>query len=328
VRSLREYEGRQPLNLGPEPYRMLTKESQPGFSKPLTVDSWVSSHQTTLTVPSDLEWMDRILQHLQMRAVELVVCDHKNSTRIRIALHEALTNAVVHGSFEISSTLKEGDGSRFAKALAKKSADHHYASRNIIVQFDYRKTQSRWIITDEGNGFDVDRITKPDDDDEPSFLMSGRGLPMMRAFMDDVQYKLGGRQCILTLKRQIPSVESSNSQPNHTADQSPFDALMAPFLNSLLSQKIEQRSHERVPYTEQITICEPDCESRIAFARNLSKGGIAFISDFKIEADTISMTLPHPDGDMLATGEVLRNSKMTAGIYDVGVRFSTLELVE
>ena len=307
---------------------MLTTEHEPICAKPITVESWVSSNQTTLTVPSDLEWMDRILKYLQTRAVELGACDQKNSTRIGIALHEALTNAVVHGNFEISSAFKEGDGSQFTKVLAKKSADHHYASRNVIVQFDYRTPQRRWIITDEGNGFEVDRITKPDDDDEPSFLMSGRGLPMMRAFMDDVQYELGGRQCILTLKRQVPPAESSNLQPNHMAARSPFDALMDPLLNSLLTQETEQhklRRHKRVPYTEQITICEPDCESRMAFARNLSKGGIAFISDFKIKVDSISMTLPHPDGDILATGEVVRNSKVTAGIYDVGVRFLTLQ---
>jgi anti-sigma regulatory factor (Ser/Thr protein kinase) len=310
---------------------MLTTETATTLEKPLTVDSWVTNNQLTLTVPSDLEWMDKILQYLQTRAVELGACKEENSTRIGIALHEALTNAVVHGNFEISSALKEGDGSRFAAALAKKAADDQYASRNVIVQFDYRKTQSRWIITDEGNGFDVERIMQPqDDDDEPSLLMSGRGLPMMRAFMDDVQYELGGRQCILTLKHPAPPVESSDSQSDEPAARSPFDALMDPFLNSLLTPETKQhrlRKHKRVPYTEQIQIREPDHESRMAFARNLSKGGIAFISDFKIESDSISMTLPHPDGEMQATGEVVRNSKMTAGIYDVGVRFMTLQRI-
>jgi hypothetical protein len=105
---------------------------------------------------------------------------------------------------------------------------------------------------------------------------------------------------------------------------------MDPFLNSLLNPEAarnEMREHQRIPYTEQITFREPDGDSRVAFARNLSKGGIAFISDFKIESDSISMTLLHLDGDMKATGEVVRNSKLTAGIYDVGVRFLTLHRV-
>jgi anti-sigma regulatory factor (Ser/Thr protein kinase) len=310
----------------------LDKPIEEHFDKPLTVESWLTNNQTTLSAPSDLEWMDKILHYLQARAVELGACDEKDSTRIAIALHEALTNAVVHGNFEISSALKEGDGSRFAAALAKKAADERYASRNVLVQYDYLKTQSRWIITDEGKGFDVDLVTKPEDDnDEPSLLMSGRGLPMMRAFMDGVEYRLGGRQCILTLKHPAPPQQSNEKKNDGPAARSRFDALLDPFLNSLLTPKTSQhklRKHERIPFTEQIEICDTGDNARIAFARNLSRGGIGFIADFKIISGSISITIPHPDGDVLATGQVVRNSKMTAGIYDVGVRFLTLRLAD
>src|SRR5437764_10594327 len=56
------------------------------------------------------------------------------------------------------------------------------------------------MFTDQGKGFDVERVLGRKDSDEP-LLASGRGILLMRAFMDDLRYDMGGRRLILTRGR-------------------------------------------------------------------------------------------------------------------------------
>ena len=56
---------------------------------------------------------------------------------------------------------------------------------------------------------DVDRILGRQESDEP-LLASGRGILMMRAFMDDMRYEAGGRRLILTLGR--PAAQEQRGQ--------------------------------------------------------------------------------------------------------------------
>jgi anti-sigma regulatory factor (Ser/Thr protein kinase) len=56
--------------------------------------------------------------------------------------------------------------------------------------------KATFIITDEGPGFDVSSLPDPTD---PANLEtpSGRGLLLMRTFMDDVKYNATGNRCTM-----------------------------------------------------------------------------------------------------------------------------------
>ena len=58
-----------------------------------------------------------------------------------------------------------------------------------------------WIFTDQGKGFDVDAVlARCLSDDADMMFSSGRGILLMKAFVDDVRFELGGRRVMLTLK--------------------------------------------------------------------------------------------------------------------------------
>jgi anti-sigma regulatory factor (Ser/Thr protein kinase) len=100
---------------------------------------------------------------------------------VALVLQEALSNSVIHGNLEISSDLKEREGQAFLQALVARAAEPDFASRSVEVLVQYDGAQCQWIITDEGQGFPVEKVLGEDHGAEPALIRcSGRGIILMR----------------------------------------------------------------------------------------------------------------------------------------------------
>src|SRR6202011_6158845 len=156
------------------------------------------------------------VDYAKTRAVLAGVCRESRTTKLVVALHEAFSNAIIHGDLELSSKQKARGDSSFAEALAKKMADPILAARHVEVLIDYDGQRCRWIIPDEGPGFDVDRaLAAAASADPEALLASGRGIIIMRSFVDDVRYELGGRRVILTLLKTSGSEKRRHERHNY-----------------------------------------------------------------------------------------------------------------
>lgn len=130
------------------------------------------------TLPATAEEVDAVLREI-MDAIEKNRCPVGDYDEIRLALREALNNAVKHGS-SFNSGMKV-----------------HVAAR-------CNDSDGFWIsIRDEGAGFDPEQVPDPT---HPENLerFSGRGLFMIRELMDDVQFHDRGRE-IQMLRRPRPA---------------------------------------------------------------------------------------------------------------------------
>jgi anti-sigma regulatory factor (Ser/Thr protein kinase) len=156
-----------------------------------------------LQLPSLPHWIEAAAEFLRQRAVLCGACGETRSGKLLVALHEALANAVVHGNLGVSSELKEQGDDSFARALAERATTPLYRDRLVEIIFDYDGQRCRWTITDEGAGFDVDRVLARCLSDDPEVLLaSGRGILMMRSFLDEVRFEEGGRRLILGFERE------------------------------------------------------------------------------------------------------------------------------
>jgi anti-sigma regulatory factor (Ser/Thr protein kinase) len=165
--------------------------------------SLVHAEQSLLRLPSRPHWVEQTVEYLCRKAVLCGACQDTRSKKLMVALQEALVNAVVHGNLELSSELKERGDSSFAEALAQRAADIRLSQRIVDILVDYDGQRCRWIITDQGQGFDVEQVLKRLESDDPELLLaSGRGILLMRSFLDEVKYEEGGRRLILTLHRE------------------------------------------------------------------------------------------------------------------------------
>lgn len=164
--------------------------------------AFVEAEQTHLRIPSKLELIQPTVEFLREKALLCGACQESRATKLTIALQEALCNAVIHGNFELSSELRNIDDQAYVRALAECAANPEFASRVVDIAVDYDGERIQWSITDEGKGFDVDRLLFRDPE-APSeiHLASGRGILIMRTFLDDLRYEAGGRRAILVLER-------------------------------------------------------------------------------------------------------------------------------
>ncbi len=128
------------------------------------------------------------------------VCGQNSATRAGIALEEAILNAVYHGNLEVSSKLKDDGDEPFHALARERRRTEPYASRRVRVLSRVSRGRATFVITDEGPGFDVSAIPDPTDPENLE-KPSGRGLMLMRAFMDDVRYSATGNRVTMTKHR-------------------------------------------------------------------------------------------------------------------------------
>jgi CheY-like chemotaxis protein len=126
--------------------------------------------------------------------------------RIGVALEEALLNAAYHGNLEVSSKLREIDHSAFYELARQRMASSPYKERRIYVDVEITPDQVAYVIRDEGPGFDLKTLpnpTAPENLDRPC----GRGLLLMRTFMDRIDYNDAGNQ-VTMVKRILESTRA------------------------------------------------------------------------------------------------------------------------
>jgi anti-sigma regulatory factor (Ser/Thr protein kinase) len=315
------------------------------------VESRIVNRSFTLEIPSEFEWINRTVSYLEQHALDMPWEDSVIGKRIALPLHEALSNAIMHGNLEVSSDLKEAEeAERFAEALAVRSTQNEYSSRRVEIQVEYNEHRIVWTITDEGKGFDVAKVLKHAESEEPSMLASGRGVMMMKAFMDDVQYELGGRQCRMTFRNSnaqqivgLATQDWSDPQRTFNCHESSFEVgaseeliaqpkefqlqmnlTLAPLLSSLSKDDApghEQRQHERLAYTGKFHAFDADNELRPVFARNISEGGMGFLCESPFSTRDITIELNVDGAEVRLRCEVVRCTELIPNVYDVGVRF-------
>jgi hypothetical protein len=89
----------------------------------------------------------------------------------------------------------------------------------------------------------------------------------------------------------------------------------------------ERRRHQRIPYTERIDVLTPmDAAAVAGYARDLSKGGMAFIVHGELPPEITVVLRPRDSGEPFRVrSRVIRCNKIIDNFYDVGVEFLRLE---
>jgi CheY-like chemotaxis protein/anti-sigma regulatory factor (Ser/Thr protein kinase) len=126
--------------------------------------------------------------------------DATTRTRIAIAIQEALANALYHGNLECSSDLRQEDERHFYRLADERQAIEPYHSRRIHLETRIDRDEFRIDIRDEGPGFDVSSLDKPFDP-EDLLRIGGRGMILIRSFLDQVIHNEMGNQITL-IKRK------------------------------------------------------------------------------------------------------------------------------
>ncbi|MCL4192271.1 MAG: ATP-binding protein [Thermoguttaceae bacterium] len=169
----------------------------------------MTSSHATFELINDPALFAPLVSYIQEECIHLRICDESDRTRLGVALEEALANALYHGNLEIGSELRETNEVAYWKLVRERTQSMPYCERRIHVDADISREQATFTIRDDGKGFDPTSLPDPTD---PANLekVSGRGVLLMRTFMDDVRYNPSGN--IVTLvKRRDPNAPAGEN---------------------------------------------------------------------------------------------------------------------
>ncbi len=257
----------------------------------------ISSDQCRFTIPSRPEWIEPTVEYLKQRAILCGGCHESRANRLTIALHEALTNSIIHGNLEVSSELKERGDDSFARMVSERIADSKYCDRVVTVVMSYDGERSRWSITDEGPGFDTKlHLSKESPTEADMWLASGRGILLMRSFMDHLSYEQGGRRLIMMMDR--------------TSGE-------------------EKRVHPRFPLHKKIEVAPIRGDGSVdwdaayqAITQNYSETGLGIIQNQLTTGDRVIIGIESRDRPTMYLPAQIRHCKnLEEGLVELGCQF-------
>lgn len=148
---------------------------------------------------NDLDLISALVGDIRETVQQRWIFDENESLRLASAVDEALTNAYFHGNLEVSSALREDDPNAYHDLANSRRKVEPYKSRLIHVDVELRRDEVTITIRDEGPGFNPHKLPDPT---APGYLerASGRGVLLMRAFTDEVEYNQTGN--VVTLKKR------------------------------------------------------------------------------------------------------------------------------
>lgn len=154
----------------------------------------------TFVLENDLGLVMSLARYLPREMAHVWNFDNTDRVRAGTALEEALLNSLYHGNLEVSSKLKEDDNDAFHKLASERMSLSPFQDRRIYVRFSLTPLIANFTIRDDGQGFDHSKLPDPTDPANLE-LPSGRGVLLMRAFMDEVKYNATGNEVTLTRRR-------------------------------------------------------------------------------------------------------------------------------
>ncbi len=165
---------------------------------PTTVDG--SAWRVAFELENDDRLIGRLIEYLQGN---LPAWAEPDSIQVAMALHEAITNAMHHGNLEVSSCMREHCEVEYVQTIRERRGQPPFADRRVRITAHFLKEEIRFEVADQGPGFDPCSVADPTTSENLEKL-SGRGLLLIRSFMDQVRHNEQGNQ--ITMIKWKPGI--------------------------------------------------------------------------------------------------------------------------
>jgi CheY-like chemotaxis protein len=162
---------------------------------------WMTRVECRFTLDNDVSFIPPLIGYLEIKLTRLRIVDETALIQVGVALREALVNAMYHGNLEVSSQLRESENGLYEQLIATRRTELPYRVRRVHVTARQTPTEVVYVISDEGPGFDPTVLPDPTDPLRLE-MVHGRGLLLIRTFMDEVTHNERGNE-ITMVKRLV-----------------------------------------------------------------------------------------------------------------------------
>jgi CheY-like chemotaxis protein len=156
--------------------------------------------ESTFVLENDCALFGPLVAYLQEGATQMGLLSDADRTRVGVALEEALANAMFHGNLEVGSELREQDVEGYQQLIETRRRLAPYSDRRIEVRACLAPERATFVVRDAGRGFDPSTLPDPTDPENLE-KSSGRGILLMRTFMDEIAFNAAGNTVTLVKRR-------------------------------------------------------------------------------------------------------------------------------
>lgn len=164
----------------------------------------LNAYTSEFHVDNDLKRVRHLVAFIRQDIARMRLCDETTLMQIGVALDESISNAIIHGNLEVDSGIRE-DGAQGLKAyfaaIEERRTQSPYRERQVRITTRLSRDMAEVVIADDGKGFDPNQLADPTD---PTCMgkLSGRGLYLIRNFMDEVEHNATGNEIRLVKRRE------------------------------------------------------------------------------------------------------------------------------
>ncbi len=154
--------------------------------RPLTkTESYFTGNHWEL--PTDIGLVDEAMEQFKKKLIDAGW--EEDADWLAVSFSEALINAIVHGNLEI----KEKPETETWRDVAIRIQRERPTAKKVFVGFNIIPERISVTVRDEGNGFNVQEVADPTNE-EGLFKLSGRGFLSMRINFDSVTHNEKGNE--------------------------------------------------------------------------------------------------------------------------------------
>ena len=157
----------------------------------VTLLGTMQSDVCKFSLTNDVKLAHALVGYILESMAHIGIGDEIGRLRTCVALEEALVNAIHHGNLEVASALRQKDDNAYYDLIKERRPKPPYCHRRVQVHVKMNEVEAEFVIRDEGPGFDVATLPDPRDPENLEKAM-GRGIMLMRTFMDEVIFNAKG----------------------------------------------------------------------------------------------------------------------------------------
>jgi CheY-like chemotaxis protein len=149
-----------------------------------------------------LEGLEALIGYQKDQLRQMHLFGEHDILRIGTALYEALVNAIEHGNLEIVAAQRDLPSSEYRRLLDERRVSPPFRSRHVYLTSRFTRSSATFIVRDQGPGFDPTGLPDPTEPENVG-RVNGRGLFLIRTFMDEVHFNRQGNEITMVRRRDM-----------------------------------------------------------------------------------------------------------------------------
>lgn len=165
-----------------------------------TLANRMSECHCEFALENDIALISPVVSYLQRVMRHTGVAGEREVQHLGLAIDEALTNAIVHGNLEMES-LGDASPEEYDHERSARSAVSPYRERRVRLKVDCTRDLAEFVVRDEGRGYDTSAVLSKPSHSADFDASRGRGLLLMRTFLDELRFNPAGNEVTLVKRR-------------------------------------------------------------------------------------------------------------------------------